>query len=136
MVKEIIRDCVELKAFSKRFPIVLRRTIGQYDLGELNMDLLGLRIITVVEILKWDSQYPKSIQVLVIFKNLKIHSLFLMIDLMWLQINLLRPGADKLLHFSIALISSCLENKSQLFIDLLELLSRTWRSTSLVKEVV
>ena len=82
MVKEIIRDCVELKAFSKRFPIVLRRTIGQYDLGELNMDLLGLRIITVVEILKWDSQYPKSIQVLVIFKNLKIHSLFLMIDLM------------------------------------------------------
>jgi len=82
MVKEIIRDCVELKAFSKCFPIVLRRTIGQYDLGELNMDLLGLRIITVVEILKWDSQYPKSIQVLVISKNLKIHSLFLMIDLM------------------------------------------------------
>jgi len=61
---------------------VLRRTIGQYDLGELNVDLLGLGITTVVEILKWDSQYPKSIQVLVISKNLKMHSLFLMIDLM------------------------------------------------------
>jgi len=33
---------------------MLRRTIGQYDLGESNVDLLGLRITTVVEILKWD----------------------------------------------------------------------------------
>jgi len=38
--------------FSNSFPIVLRRTIGQYDLGELYADLLGLGIMTVVDILK------------------------------------------------------------------------------------
>jgi len=38
--------------FSKSFPIVLRRMIGRYDLGELNVVLLDLGITTVVEVLK------------------------------------------------------------------------------------
>ena len=67
--------------FSKSFPIVLRRTIWQYDLGESKVALLGLWITTIVEVLKWDSQCPKSIQALAISMNLQIQSLFLMIDL-------------------------------------------------------
>jgi len=38
--------------FLTSFPIVLRRTIGQYDLGESNVALLGLGMTTAVEVLK------------------------------------------------------------------------------------
>jgi len=53
-----------------------------------------------------------------------------MIDLMWLQVNLLGPGADKLLHFSSVLISSCLENKFHSFVGFLGILFKIWISTS------
>jgi len=96
--------------FLKSFPIVLRRTIGQYDLGESNVALLGLEITTVVEVLKWDGQCPNSIQTLVMSMNLQMQSLFLMMDLIWLHINLSRPSTDKLLHFLITSISLFLEN--------------------------
>ena len=72
--------------------------------------MLGLEITTVINVLKWDSQCPKSIQALAISINLLIYSLLLMIVLIWLHVNLSEPGANKLLHFSIALISSSLEN--------------------------
>jgi len=44
--------------------------MGQYDLGELKVALLGLGITTVVKVLKLDSQHPKSIQALAISMNL------------------------------------------------------------------
>ena len=53
-----------------------------------------------------------------------------MIDLIWLQVNLLESGADELLHFSIVSINSCLENKFHSFADFLEISSRIWISTS------
>ena len=89
--------------FLKSFPIVLRGTMGQYNLGESNMALLGLEITTMVEVLKWDGQYPKFIQVLAISMNLQIQSSLLIIDFKWLQINLSGPGADEFLYFLICI---------------------------------
>ena len=60
-----------------------------------------------------------------------MQSLFLIIDLTWLHINLSRPGANKLLHFSIASVSSCLENRFHPVVVLPGILSRKWMSTSL-----
>ena len=87
-------------------------------------------IMTIVENLKWDGQYSKSIQVLAISISLDIQSLFLIMNLIWLQISLLGPRVDELLHFSIASINSCLEREFHSFIDLLGILSRTWISIS------
>ena len=116
--------------FLKSFPIVLRKTIGWYNLGELKDVLLGLGITTIIEDLKWDGQCPKSIQTLAISMNLLMQSLFLMIDLIWLYINLSGPGADKLLHFLITSISSFLENGIHSVVVLSEILSGKWMSTS------
>ena len=116
--------------FSKSFPIMFRRTIGQYNLGKLYTVLLGLGIMTIVDNLKWDSQYPKSIQVLMMSISLDKQSLSLMMILIWLQVSLSEPRTDELLHFSIALTNSCLENEFHSFIDLLGILSRTWISIS------
>ena len=120
-----------LIVFSNNFPIVLRRIIRRYTFGESYVDLLGLGIITIVDILKWDGQCSKSMYALTISKSLKMHSSFLTMDLIWLQVNLSGPGADKLLHFSIMSMSSYLENKFQSFISLLEISSSTRISTSL-----
>ena len=118
--------------FSKSFPIVFKRTIGQYNLGELYTVLLGLGIMIVVDNLKWDGQYPKSIQALAMSISLDKQSSSLMMILICLQVSLLGPGTDKLLHFSIALINSCLENEFHSFTDLLGMSSRTWISISCV----
>ena len=116
--------------FSKSFSIVFKRTIGWKNLRESYKALLDLEIITVIDVLKWDSQCPKSIQVLAISMSLIIHSSLLMILLIWLYVNLSRPRADKLLHFSIALISSSLENRAHTLMSLLVISSRSWKSTS------
>jgi len=73
--------------------------IGWKDLGESYNALLGLGMTMVVDVLKWDGQCPRSIQVLAISIDLIIYLSFLMIFLMWLQDNLSGPGADELLHF-------------------------------------
>jgi len=88
---------------------VLNNTIGWKDLDKSYTALLGLGIITVVDILKWDSQWPRSIYTLVILINLTMQLLFLMILLMCLQDNLFRPGVEELLHFSMVLISFSFE---------------------------
>ena len=67
--------------FSKSLLVVLSNMMGQNDLVELYNVLLGLGIITVVDTLKWDGQWPKSIHMLVILINLIVHSLFLTIFL-------------------------------------------------------
>ena len=110
--------------FLKSFPIMFKRTISQYNLDKSYTDLLGLGIITVVENLKCDGQYPKSIQALVMFISLNIQSLSLIMNLIWLQVSLSGPKADELLYFSITLINSCLEKEFHSFIDLLGISSR------------
>ena len=62
--------------------------------------------------------------------NLLMHSSLLMIVLIWLHVNLLEPGADKLLYFSIALISSFLENKAHSMMVLSEISFKKWMLTS------
>ena len=57
--------------------------------------------------------------------SLDKQSLSLMMILIWLQVSLSEPRTDELLHFSIALTNSCLENEFHSFIDLLGILSRT-----------
>jgi len=59
---EIIRNCsCSPIIFLKRFPIMFKRTIGWKDLEELYTTLLGLGMRTVIDILKWDGQWPKLI---------------------------------------------------------------------------
>ena len=117
--------------FSKSFSIILRRTMGQYNLEESNMVLLGLGITTVVEVLKWDSQCPKFMQALAISMNLQMQSSLLIIDFKWFQINLSKPGADELLYFSIMSMSFFLENRFHTVVVLSGISSRKQRSTSL-----
>jgi len=62
--------------------------------------------------------------------NLLIHSLFLMVLLIWLQVNLSGPRADELLHFSMVLMSSSLENEVQDSVSLSGISSKSWRLTS------
>jgi len=53
---EIIRNYILfLIIFLKSFPIMFNRTIGQKDLGEPYDALLGLGIMIVMDVLKWDS---------------------------------------------------------------------------------
>ena len=70
--------------------------------------------------------------ILAISTNLSTQLLSLIMDLIWLQVNLSGPGADELLHFSSMSISSCLENKFHSFAGFLRILSKTWISTSCI----
>ena len=45
--------------FSISLPSVLSKTIGLNDLGELYDCLLGLGITIVIDLLKWEGQYPR-----------------------------------------------------------------------------
>ena len=74
--------------FSKSFPIVFKRTIGWYNLGKSYTILLGLRIMTIINNLKWNGQYPKSIQALVMSISLDKQSSSLIMILIWLQVSL------------------------------------------------
>ena len=104
--------------------------IGQKDLKESYIALLGLEMMIVIDILKWDGQCPKLIQALAISMNLLMYSLFLIILLIWLQVNLSELGANKLLHFAIVLISSSSENGAYTLVFLLGISFRSWKLTS------
>jgi len=124
---EIIRNCIlSLIIFSRSFPIVFNKMIGQKDLGELYDTLLGLEMTTVIDVLKWDGQCPRLIQALAISINLIIHSLFLMIFLMWLQDNLSGPEAD---NVSMVSISFFFENGSYILMFLSGISSNSWTLT-------
>ena len=100
--------------FSKSFPVVLSRTIRQNDLVESYKALFGLRIITVVKVLKWDGQWFRSIHMLAMSISLSMYSSFLTIFLRYLQDNLSGPKVEELLHLLMALISSAFEKGTQL----------------------
>ena len=63
---------------------MFKRTIGQYNLGKLYTVMLGLGIMTIVDDLKSDGQYPKSIQALAMSISLDKQSSSLIMILIWL----------------------------------------------------
>ena len=114
--------------FSKSFPVVLSRTIGWNNTAELYKVLFGLRIIIVVEVLKWDGQWSRSIHVLAILISLLMYSLFLIIFLRYLHVNLSGPGVEKLLYLLMALISFAFEKEAQLITSLSGISFKKWVS--------
>ena len=82
----------------------------------------------VVDILKCESQYPKSIYALAIPMNLLRYALSLMIILRCLQDNLSGPGVDELLYFSTVLMNSSFENKFQFMTSLQGIFLSSWES--------
>ena len=122
---EIDKNCnCSLIIFSKSFPVVLSRTIGQNDLVESYEALLDLGIIMVVKVLKWDDQWPRLIHMSAMSISLLKHSLFLTIFLRCLQDNLSGPGVEELLHLLMALISSAFEKEAQLITSLSSISSK------------
>jgi len=97
--------------FLINLPNVLSRTISLNDLGESYDCLLGLGMTIIIDLLKWDGQNPKLIQVLTILMILLKQSLSLRIVLRWLHNNLSGPDVEELLQLTIALLNSSLENR-------------------------
>ena len=110
-------------------PTVLSRTIGLKDFGESQDFLFSLGMTTVVDLLKYDGQYPSSIQVLVMWMMISRHSLSLRMILRWLHDNLSGLGAEALLQLAIAILNSSLENKGQEEVGLSMISSRISTST-------
>jgi len=55
---------------------MFRNTMRQKDLEESYDDLFGLKIMTVVDVLKWEGHSPRLMQALVMSINLDEHSEF------------------------------------------------------------
>jgi len=129
---------LSLMTFLISLPSMFSRTIGLKNLGKLYNNLFGLEIIIVVDFLKWFGQYPKLIQVFAIPMMLTRQSSCFRTDLRWFQDNLSRPRVDKLLQLLIAILNFSFENRDQLEMGLLPILSRilmsTWRFRTLLKE--
>jgi len=92
-------------------PIVLSRTIGLNNLGELYDVLLGLGMTTVIDLLKWKGQNPRLIHVLAMLMIMLKQTLSLSMTLRWLHDNLSGPGVEELLQLAIVLLNSSLENR-------------------------
>ena len=117
---DIDRNCILSPIiFSKSLLVVLSNVIGQNNLGKLYEVLLCLGIMTGIDILKWDGQWPKLIHTLVILISLIMHSLFLTNFLICLQDNLSSPGVKEVLHFVMVLMSSSFEKGIHFVIFLL-----------------
>ena len=99
--------------FSISLPKMLSKIISLKNLDMLYEDLLGFRITMVVEILKWNGQWPKSKHALVILIILFKQTLSLNTYLRWLHDSLFRPGVDELLHLASTFINFSFENRSQ-----------------------
>ena len=119
-------------------PMVLSKTIGLKDLGELYNNLLGFGITTIIDVLKWDSQKPRSRHALAILIILFKHSLFWSMCLRWLHDNLSGLGIDKLLHLAIAFLNSFLEKgaheKDNIESILLRILSSMLQCRAVLKD--
>ena len=101
-------------------PSVLSKTIGLNVFVESYNTLLGFGIMIDNDILKWDGQWPKSMQASAILMMFWKHISFWAIFLICLQNNLSGPGVNMLLHFKIALLNSSFKNGFQLVVGLLE----------------
>jgi len=110
--------------FSKSLLVVLSSIMGQKDLDKLYEVLLGLEIMTIDDILKWDGQKPKLVHVLAISISLLVYSSSLMISLKCLQDNLSSPEVNKLLQLSMAFKSSFFEKGAHVVVSLSEISSK------------
>ena len=99
--------------FSISLPAVLRKVIGLKALGESYDFLLSLGITTIVDLLKCESQYPTSIQALMMLIITLRQSLSLKIVFKWLHNNLLGPGANESLQLTSASLSSSFKKVGQ-----------------------
>jgi len=112
-------------------PNVLSRTIGLNDLGKLYDSLLGLGMTTIIDLLKWDGQNPRSIQALAILIILLKQLSSLRMVLRWLHNSLSSPSVEELLQLVMALLNSSLENGVHKEGDLsaisLRMLMLTWQ---------
>ena len=120
---------LSLITFSISLPTVLSRTIGLKDFCELYNVLFSLGMMTVVDLLKYDSQYHSSIQALAMQTMIPRYSLYLRIILRWLHDNLSGPSAEALLQLAITILNSSFENKGQGKVGFLDILSRILTST-------
>ena len=100
--------------FSINLPSIFKRIIG-LKVFEVSYDsLLGLGIMVDIDVLKYNSQYPNLIHVLVMLMILLRHSIFLMISLICLQDSLSGLGVKSLPHLSIAKRNSSLKKEGHL----------------------
>ena len=65
--------------FSINLPSMFKSTMGQKNLGESYNDWLGLEMIIDIDILKYEDQYPRFIQALVMLIIESRHGLLLII---------------------------------------------------------
>jgi len=89
---------ISLMAISISLPNVFKRTIGLNAFGESYDVLLGLEITIVEEILKWDGQWPSSIQAFAMEIMFFKHVLSLRIILRCLHDSLLGSRVEELLY--------------------------------------
>ena len=89
---------------------MFRSTMDLKDFGKSYNILLGFGITIVVKFLKWLGQYPISKHALAIAMMFFKHILSLMMCLRYPHKSLSGPGADMLLHLTIALVNSSSEN--------------------------
>ena len=92
---------------------VLRKMIGLKALGVLYNSLLGFGMIIVIDVLKWEGQWPNSKQVLAMLTILLRKPLFFIIHLRCFYNSLFSLRVKKLLYLVIELMNSFLENKAQ-----------------------
>ena len=85
---------------------MLNSTIGQKDLEESYNNLFSFEMIINVEVLKWEDQCPRLIQILVMLIMDIKQNLSLINILRSLYEVLSNPGADESLHLLIALLNS------------------------------
>ena len=122
---EIEWNCIlSLMTFSMSLMRVLRRMIGQKDLGKLYNILFGFRIIIEIDTLKCNSQCPRLKQVLVMLIIKVKHELSLIILLKTFQEILSGSGANKLLHLLIVVLSFSFKKESQSKVGLELILSK------------
>ena len=86
--------------------------MGLKDLKELYNFLFDFGMIIVIDILKYEGQWPSSKYVLAMLMILFRYALFLMIFLKYLHERLFGSRVDKLLYLVIELMNSSSENGS------------------------
>jgi len=123
--------------FSISLAIVLSRTIDLNDLEESYNVFLGLGMMTIIDLLKWEGQNPRLIHVLAMLMIILKQTSSLSMTLRWLHDNLSGSGVEKLLQLVIALLNSSLENEvyeeGGLLVTLLRISTFTWRWRVMLK---
>ena len=118
-------------------PIILSKTIGLNNLEESYEALLGLGIMTIIDLSKWEGQNPKSIHVLAILMMMPKQLLSLRMILRWLHNNLSGPSLEELLQLAMALLNSSLENRAYekrgLSVTSSRILMSTWQWRAVLK---